>query len=64
MNSLIRLRRDIHMHPELARQELRTTSVVSAALAEAGLGSRVLSSGTGLMVDIGAESGPFDWFAR
>lgn len=58
MNSLIRLRRDIHMHPELARQELRTTSVVSAALAEAGLRSRVLPSGTGLMVDIGAESGP------
>lgn len=58
MDRLIRLRRDIHMHPELARQELRTTSVVSAALAEAGLAGRVLSSGAGLIVDIGAESGP------
>ncbi|MGH3550913.1 MAG: amidohydrolase [Pseudonocardiaceae bacterium] len=58
MDRLIRLRRDIHMHPELARQELRTTSVVSAALAEVGLAGRVLSSGTGLMVDIGAKSGP------
>jgi amidohydrolase len=46
------------MHPELARQEFRTTSVISAALAEAGLESRVLPSGTGLIVDIGAESGP------
>ena len=58
MDRLIRLRRDIHMHPELARQELRTTSVVSAALAEAGLSGRVLPSGTGLMVEIGAKSGP------
>ncbi|MGB9279788.1 MAG: amidohydrolase [Pseudonocardiaceae bacterium] len=58
MDRLILLRRDIHMHPELARQELRTTSVVSAALAEAGLVGRVLPSGTGLIVDIGAESGP------
>jgi amidohydrolase len=58
MDRLIRLRRDIHMHPELARQELRTTSVVSAALAEAGLGGWVLPSGTVLIVDIGAESGP------
>jgi amidohydrolase len=58
MDSLIQLRRDIHMHPELARQEFRTTSVVSAALAEAGLVGRVLPSGTGLMVDIGAKSGP------
>lgn len=58
MDRLIRLRRDIHMYPELARQEFRTTSVVSAALAEAGLSSRVLPSGTGLVVDIGAKSGP------
>ncbi|MGH3782049.1 MAG: M20 metallopeptidase family protein [Pseudonocardiaceae bacterium] len=58
MDRLIRLRRDIHMHPELARQERRTTSAVSAALAEAGLGGRVSPSGTGFMVDIGAKSGP------
>jgi amidohydrolase len=58
MEKLIRLRRDIHAHPELAREERRTTSVVSAALAEAGLRGHVLLSGTGLIVDIGAKSGP------
>ncbi|MBV8540368.1 MAG: amidohydrolase [Pseudonocardiales bacterium] len=58
MDSLVRLRRDIHAHPELERQERRTTSVVAAALAEAGLCGRVLPSGTGLVVDIGNKSGP------
>jgi amidohydrolase len=58
MDKLIRLRRDIHMHPELARQELRTTAAVSAALAEVGLNGRMLPSGTGLIVDIGTKPGP------
>jgi len=58
MDRLIRLRRDIHAHPEVAREERRTTAVVAAALAEAGLRGRVLPSGTGLVLDIGATSGP------
>ncbi|MGH3831005.1 MAG: amidohydrolase [Pseudonocardiaceae bacterium] len=58
MDRIIRLRRDIHAHPELEREEHRTTSVVAAALAETGLRGRVLPAGTGLIVDIGNKPGP------
>ncbi|MGH3889270.1 MAG: amidohydrolase [Pseudonocardiaceae bacterium] len=58
MDRLIRLRRDIHSYPELAREERRTTSRVANMLAEGGLESRILPSGTGLIVDIGAKTGP------
>ncbi|AXH98218.1 amidohydrolase [Ornithinimicrobium avium] len=47
------LRRDIHQHPELSWQELRTTSLVADALDEAGVAVRALP-GTGLMAEIGA----------
>ena len=58
MNELIRLRREIHAHPELARQELRTTALVARTLEQAGLHPQVLPSGTGLTCDIGHGSGP------
>lgn len=58
VDRLIRLRRDIHSHPELAREERRTTALVANVLAESGLQSRILPSGTGLIVDIGAKIGP------
>ncbi|HET9173278.1 MAG TPA: amidohydrolase [Actinospica sp.] len=52
---LIEFRRDLHAHPELARQELRSTRVVAERLRAAGLEPRVQPSGTGLICDIGAE---------
>jgi amidohydrolase len=52
---LIAFRRDLHRHPELGRQEFRTTEKVKVRLERAGLGPRVLPSGTGLVCDIGAD---------
>ncbi|WTR19054.1 M20 family metallopeptidase [Streptomyces sp. NBC_00138] len=50
---LIAFRRDLHRHPELGRQEFRTTEQVRARLEQAGLTPRVLPNGTGLVCDIG-----------
>ncbi|WP_279571307.1 amidohydrolase [Streptomyces hainanensis] len=49
---LIAFRRDLHMHPELGNQEVRTTAVVKKRLERAGLAPRVLGSGTGLVCDV------------
>ncbi|GAA3374690.1 M20 family metallopeptidase [Streptomyces sannanensis] len=52
---LIVFRRDLHMHPELGNQEFRTTAAIKARLERAGLKPRVLTSGTGLICDIGTQ---------
>ncbi|HTJ71288.1 MAG TPA: amidohydrolase [Actinospica sp.] len=52
---LIEFRRDLHAHPELARQEQRTTRVVAQRLRAAGLEPRVQPSGTGLICDIDGD---------
>ncbi|MFE9772587.1 M20 family metallopeptidase [Streptomyces sp. NPDC005931] len=52
---LIAFRRDLHMHPELGHQEFRTTAAIKERLEQAGLRPRVLSGGTGLICDIGAD---------
>lgn len=49
---LIDLRRDLHRHPELGRQEFRTTRLLRERLVAAGLEPRVLPGGTGLLVDL------------
>lgn len=54
---LIAFRRDLHMHPELGNQEFRTTAAIKARLEQAGLTPRVLSTGTGLMCDVGQWDG-------
>lgn len=54
---LVAFRRDFHAHPEVGRQEFRTTEVVAERLEEAGLSPRVLPGGAGLTCDIG-EEGP------
>ncbi|MGW0530610.1 amidohydrolase [Streptomyces sp. NPDC003032] len=54
---LVAFRRDLHMHPELGKQEFRTTAAIKARLEEAGLAPRVLSAGTGLVCDIGEPDG-------
>jgi amidohydrolase len=54
---LILFRRDLHAHPELARQEHRTTAAVVQRLRSAGLEPRVLPSGTGLVCDVLGSAG-------
>ncbi|GHF12911.1 M20 family metallopeptidase [Streptomyces fumanus] len=54
---LVEFRRDLHMHPELGNQEFRTTAAIKERLERAGLKPRVLSAGTGLLCDIGADPG-------
>jgi amidohydrolase len=51
---LVAFRRDLHRHPEVGRQEFRTTEQVRARLEQAGLRPRVLPGGTGLVCDIAA----------
>jgi amidohydrolase len=53
---LVEFRRDLHAHPELARQEQRTTARIAERLRAAGLEPRVQPGGTGLMCDLGDES--------
>jgi len=50
---LIDIRRDFHAHPELSREEVRTTQTVARRLDAAGVGVRLLP-GTGLLADVGA----------
>lgn len=52
---LIAFRRDLHMHPELGNQEFRTTAAIKARLEAAGLHPQVLSTGTGLVCDVGTD---------
>lgn len=50
---LIAVRRALHAHPELGRQEHKTTALLGARLTEAGLSPKVLAGGTGLVCDVG-----------
>jgi len=51
-DELITFRRDVHAHPELAGDEVRTTSVVAARLSATGVRVRMLA-GSGLVADMG-----------
>ncbi|MFW6598730.1 amidohydrolase [Propionibacteriaceae bacterium Y2011] len=53
--TLIGFRRDLHAHPEVGRQEFRTTRRIMSVLSAAGLTPRELASGTGVVVDIAPE---------
>ncbi|MER7207122.1 amidohydrolase [Streptosporangium sp. NPDC000239] len=55
---LIGFRRDLHMHPELAFAEYRTTQRVADRLIAAGLTPSVLPRGTGLICEVGSGDGP------
>lgn len=58
-DELIRLRRDLHAHPELSHQESRTASVVAAALRSLGIEPRIDVGGHGVVADIiGPNDGP------
>jgi amidohydrolase len=52
-DELVRLRREVHAHPELAWHELRTTSLLADVLSGAGVEVRPLQ-GSGLVADLGA----------
>ena len=51
-DELIELRRDLHAHPELAGNEVRTTTLVADRLIAAGIRVRLLAR-SGLVADIG-----------
>lgn len=53
-SDLISTRHVLHMHPETANAEHRTTELVVTRLRDAGLNPRVLPSGTGVVCDVGA----------
>jgi amidohydrolase len=57
---LIEVRRDLHRHPETARQEVRTTSLVLRRLAEAGLDPSPFPK-SGLMCDLGPTIEAAGW---
>ena len=54
---LVELRRDLHAHPELAWQEVRTTAIVADRLAAAGIDVQLLPK-SGLIAEVGSSGGP------
>jgi amidohydrolase len=58
-NELIRLRRDIHRHPELSFQEVRTAKLVAETLQEiGGIDIKTGIGKTGVVGEMGTGSGP------
>jgi amidohydrolase len=52
------LRRHLHQHPELGRAERETSALVARRLEAVGLRPRLLSTGTGVICDVGEGDGP------
>ncbi|MCA9945322.1 MAG: amidohydrolase [Anaerolineales bacterium] len=57
-DELIRLRRDIHAHPELGFQEFRTSALVADTLTELGIDVKTGVGRTGVVGQIGTGDGP------
>lgn len=57
-DELIRLRRDIHAHPELGFQEFRTAALVADTLTELGIDVKTGVGRTGVVGQIGTGEGP------
>ena len=58
-DEIIRLRRDIHAHPELSFQEFRTAQLVADTLGEIGIENVRTGVGrTGVVAQIGSSEGP------
>jgi amidohydrolase len=57
-SELVALRRRLHAHPELGRQEHVTTALLCEQLAAGGLSPRVLDVGTGVVCEVGDADGP------
>ncbi len=56
-DELIRLRRDIHQHPELGFQEVRTAALVADTLREIGIEPQSGVGRTGVVAEIGSGDG-------
>src|SRR4051812_50102681 len=52
---LVDFRRDLHAHPELGREETRTTERIAELLRGAGLSPQILPTGPGLLCDLGSS---------
>ena len=57
-DELVSFRRHLHAHPELSGEEYATTELIAERLGAAGLEPQFLSSGTGLVCDVGTNDGP------
>lgn len=58
IDDIVAIRRDIHMHPELGMEEVRTSALVAEKLAEWGITEVTPMAGTGLVATIrGARPG-------
>jgi hypothetical protein len=57
-DEIVRLRRDIHQHPELGFQEFRTAQLVADTLAELGIEAQTAIGRTGVVAHIGPGDGP------
>lgn len=57
-DELVRLRRDIHQHPELGFQEFRTAALVADTLAELDIAVQTKIGRTGVVGQIGDGQGP------
>lgn len=57
-DELIAFRRHLHAHPEPSGEEHETTAFIAERLEVAGLQPRTLTSGTGLICDVGTGDGP------
>jgi len=55
---VVSVRRELHMHPELAFHETRTTDLIVDTLQSFALKPEVLPRGTGAVCDFGSEDGP------
>lgn len=56
-DELVRLRRDIHQHPELGFEEFRTAALVADTLAEIGIETQTGVGHTGVVGQIGSGDG-------
>ncbi len=57
-DELVRLRRDIHQHPELGFQEFRTSALVADTLSEIGIDVKTGVGKTGVVGELGTGDGP------
>jgi amidohydrolase len=57
-DELVAVRRHLHSHPELGNHERETAALLARRLTAAGLEPRLLTTGTGLVCDIGTGDGP------
>ena len=53
--TVVDVRRAMHRHPELSKQEFATTDLLAGHLAESGLRPRMRTPKSGLTVDVGAD---------